>query len=78
LDADHDPVVAVYEKRIAKLERKKTLAEEKLSTAGKPRMPLEESFEHALQLLSNLRGIRKTVPGPAFSEPVPYCRNQGR
>ena len=85
VDAGNDSVVAAYEKRIAKLEREKTLAEEKLSTAGKPRTTLEESFEHAFRFLSSPWSIwknadltlKKTVLRLAFSEPVPYCRNQG-
>lgn len=85
VDAHSESVVSAYEKRIAKLEREKALAEEKLLGAGKPRKTLEESFEHALRFLSSPWSIwknadltlKKTVLRLAFSEPLPYCRNQG-
>ena len=85
VDASNDSVISAYEKRIGKLEREKVLMEEKSVTAGKPRMTLEESFEHALQFLSNPLKIwtntdlalKKTVLRLAFSEPLPYCRNEG-
>ncbi len=74
-----------YEKRIAKLEREKALFAEKLANGVKPRMTLEESFEYAMRFLSNPciiwknadLALKKTVLRLAFSEPVPYCRNQG-
>ena len=87
IEASSDSVVAAaaYEKRIAKLEREKLLAQEQLSKTGQPKHTLEESFEHALQCLSNPWGIwqnadlalKKTVLGLAFVEPLPYCRNKG-
>ncbi len=85
VDATNDSVVGAYEKRIAKLEREKALFAEKLTNGVKPRMTLEESFEHAMRFLSNPWSIwknadlalKKTVLRLAFSEPLPYCRNQG-
>jgi len=85
VDASSDSVVSAYEKRIAKLERKKVLAEEQLARRGKPRHTFEESFEHAMRFLSSLwiiwdnsdLSLKKTVLRLAFVEPVPYCRNQG-
>ena len=78
-------VVKAYEQRIAKLEREKALATEKLGEIGRPRHTLEESFELAFEFLScpwriwknaDL-ALRKTVLRLAFSDPLPYCRNAG-
>ena len=85
VEATNDSVVAAYEKRIAKLEREKVLALEKLSNSGKPMHTFEESFEHAMRFLANPWQIwdnsdltmKKTVLRLAFAEPLPYCRNQG-
>ncbi|WP_299790810.1 recombinase family protein [uncultured Marivita sp.] len=85
VDASNSSVVTAYEKRIAKLEREKVLAEEQLAQSGKPRHTFEESFEHAMRFLSSPWTIwnnsdltlKKTVIRLAFVEPLPYCRNQG-
>jgi site-specific DNA recombinase len=85
VDASNTSVVAAYEKRIAKLEREKLLAEEKLTKAGKPKHTFEESFEHAMASLSSPWKIwansdligKKTVLRLAFLQPLTYCRNQG-
>ncbi len=85
VDASNDSVVAAYEKRIAKLEREKLLALEKMAQAGKPMHTFEESFEHAMRFLASPWNIwanadlvmKKTVLRLAFSEPLPYCRNEG-
>ncbi len=85
VDATNDSVVSAYEKRIAKLEREKILAEEQLAQTGKPRHTFDESFEHAKRFLSSPWNIwsesdlplKKTVLRLAFIEPLPYCRNQG-
>ena len=53
VDANSDSVVSAYEKRIAKLEREKLLAQEQLAKTGSPRHTLEESFEHAMSFLAN-------------------------
>ena len=84
VDATNDSVVPAYEKRIAKLEREKMLAEEQLSQTGKPRHTFEESFEHAMRFLLNPYKIwrnadlalKKTVLRLAFVQPLPYCRNR--
>lgn len=80
-----ESVVSAYEKRIAKLERQKLLAEEKLAETGAPKHTLEESFEHAMTFLSKPWKIwenadfalKKTILRLAFIEPLPYCRNEG-
>jgi site-specific DNA recombinase len=85
VEASNDSVVAAYEKRIAKLEREKVLALEKLSSAGKPKHTFEESLEHAMRFLANPwhvwdnsdLAMKKTVLRLASAEPLPYCRNQG-
>ena len=85
VDANNSSVVSAYEKRIAKLEREKLLAEEQLAQCGKPRHTYEESFEHAMRFLANPCNIwnnsdltlKRTVLRLAFVEPLPYRRNQG-
>ena len=85
VDSGNGSVIAAYEKRIAKLEREKALAVEKLAANGKPRLTLEESFELSLRFLSSPWNVwknsdligKKTVLRLAFLEPVAYCRNQG-
>jgi site-specific DNA recombinase len=85
VEASNESVISAYEKRIAKLEREKALAEERLAESGKPKHTFEESFEHAMRFLaspwklwnnSNL-AVKKTVLRLAFVEPVPYSRIQG-
>jgi len=84
-DASNDSVVVAYEKRIAKLEREKLLALEKMSQAGKPLHTFDVSFEHAMRFLASPWKIwenddlvmKQTVLRLAFSEPLPYCRNDG-
>ena len=85
VDATNDSVVGAYERKVAKLEREKLLAEETMSKVGKPRHTFEESFEHAIQFLSSPCKIwdnadlilKKTVLRLAFKEPLPYCRKEG-
>ena len=85
VDATDDSVVAAYEKRIAKLKPEKVLAEERLTKSGKPKHTFEESFKHAMVLLSSPWNIwnnsdltgKKTTLRLAFLEPLAYCRNQG-
>ena len=85
VEASNDSVVAAYEKRIAKLEREKLLAEENLAKTGKPRHTFEESFELAMRFLSSPWSIwrnsdltmKKAVLRLAFAAPLPYCRNLG-
>ncbi|WP_395664485.1 recombinase family protein [Methylocella sp.] len=85
VESGNASVIAAYEKRINKLERDKALAEESLALSGKPRLRLEESFEHALQFLSSPWFMwknsdltaKKTVLRLAFLEPLAYCRKEG-
>ena len=78
-------VVTAFEERIATLERKKVLANERLLSAGRPRHAFEESFEHAMRFLSSpwkiwtsgSLALKKTVLRLAFAERISYCRNQG-
>ena len=75
VETGNTSVVRAYEKKVAKLEREKALAQEKLAETGKTKHTFEESFEHALRFLaspwqiwknSDLLG-RKTVLRLAFS-----------
>ena len=85
VETGNTSVVRAYEKKVAKLEREKALAQEKLAETGKPRHTFEESFEHALNFLASPCKIwkkagllgRKTVLRLAFSQPLPYCRKKG-
>ncbi len=85
VDSTSATAITAYERKISKLEREKALAVEKVATAGKPRLTLEESFEHALQFLSSPWSIwknsdligKRTVLRLAFLQPVAYSRNEG-
>jgi site-specific DNA recombinase len=85
VEANNDSVIGAYEKRIAALERDKLLMQEQMAKTGKPKGTLEESFELAMGFLSSPWNIwknadlvlKRTVLRLAFSEPLPYCRNQG-
>ena len=85
VETGNTSVVRAYEKKVAKLEREKALAQEKLAETGKPKHTFEESFEHALRFLASPWKIwknadllgRKTVLRLAFSQPLPYCRKEG-
>jgi hypothetical protein len=85
VDAINDSVVSAYEKRIAKLEREKMLAEEEIAKSGKTQHTFEELSEHAMRFLSSPWDIwrksdlalRKTVLRLAFLEPLPYSQETG-
>ena len=85
VETSNASVVSAYEKKIARLEREKALAVEKLVTSGKPQRTLEESFEHALQFLSSPWSIwnnsdligKRTVLRLAFLEPLAFSRKEG-
>lgn len=76
IEADSGAVIAAYEKRVARLEREKLLAEDRIRSIGKPRHTVEESFELALRLLSKPWNIwingnltwKRTVLRLAFQE----------
>ena len=83
--ASSDTAVAAYEKRIAKLERDKALATEKLSAKPGPQKRFDEMFELACAFLSKPWNIwqngdataKRTIMRLVFSERPAYCRNQG-
>ncbi|WP_417722976.1 hypothetical protein [Salipiger sp.] len=85
IDASNGSVIAAYDKRIAKLEREKVLAEEQLANSGKPRHTFEESFEHARRFYSSPCKVwhntdmilKKQVLRLAFGALFTYCRNKG-
>jgi len=85
VEARNQSVISAYEKRIASLERETALIYDRMARSGKPRHTLEETFELALDFLSNLWKIwdkgnlewQKTILRLTFAEPVAYCRNQG-
>ncbi len=85
VNAINDSFVSAYEKRIAKLEREKMLAEERIAKSGKARHSFEVSFEHAMRFLSSHciiwrksdLALRKTVLRLAFLEPLPHSRETG-
>ena len=59
---DSGNATVIDKKRITKLEREKVLTQEKLEANGKPRLTLEESFEHALAFLSSPWNLWKFGP----------------
>jgi hypothetical protein len=77
VDASSDSVVSAYEKRVAKLEREKLLAEERLSKTGVPKHTLEESFEHAMLFLSSPWKIWKGAVLAKGGARMERCMNVG-
>ncbi len=85
VDSPSPTAISAYERRIAKLEKEKLIAAEKLRNSGKPKHTFDELFELALNFLSNpwnlwVSGqisLRKTVLRLAFAERMAYRRNEG-
>ncbi len=85
VDSDTPTAIGAYEKRIAKLERNKLVAREKISNCGRPKEPFDKMFELAVRFLSNPWKLwssgrlddKKTVLKLAFSERLPYSRKNG-
>lgn len=53
VESESSTAITAYEKRIAKLEKSKQLAAEKLAVGFESKRPFNEMFEHALQFLAN-------------------------
>ena len=85
VDSGSPTAIKAYEAKIAKLEKEKHLAAEKLRTGTKPARTFEEMFELALAFLANPSKIwaserledKRTVLKLAFSERLAYRRNAG-
>ena len=85
VDADSQSVISAYEKKIAKLERNKLLATEKLAETTAPRRTFDELFELAFAFLANPWNLwqtgeldlRRTVLKLGFCERISYHRNEG-
>ncbi len=85
VDSGSPTAINAYESRIAKLEKQKHLAAEKLETGTQPARPLDEMFELALAFLANQSKLwaserledKRTVLKLAFSERLAYRRNTG-
>ena len=85
VEATSATVVKAYERKIDQLERDKILASEKLEHSFKPKGNADEMLEHPLRFLANPcklwesgeMVLQKLVLRLAFSEPLPYHRNEG-
>jgi site-specific DNA recombinase len=85
VEASNASTVSAYERRIAKLEKEKLLASEKLAQKPGPKRTFEEMFELACGFLSSPWNIwqiesmeaKKTVLKLAFAERPAYSRNSG-
>ena len=85
VEATSQSVTARFEQRIAELERKKSLIAERLELGIQPRRPYREMFELALRFLaspcklwaSGRYDVQRLVLKLAFSERLPYCRQNG-
>ena len=53
VETDNITIIKTYEARIARLEREKLIAAEKLAKTGKPAHSFEKMFEHACTFLSS-------------------------
>ncbi len=77
--------ISAYERRIAKLEKEKQVASEKLSQKPGPKRTFDEMFELACEFLSSPWNIwknhnetaKKMVLKLAFAERLEYSRNSG-
>jgi site-specific DNA recombinase len=77
--------VSAYERRIAKLEKEKLIASERLNQKPGPRRPFEEMFELACDFLANPCNLWKTESAAArkmvlkltLAERLEYCRKSG-
>lgn len=77
--------LGAFERKIAELEKRKLVLEEKLSGEGLQRHTYEDSFELAIRFLSTPWNIwqngslkaRRLLLKLVFAEPLPYCREKG-
>ena len=85
VNANSGTTIAAYERRIAKLEKEKLMAAEKLGQKPGPKRSFEEMFEHACAFLSSPSNIwknpsaaaKKIVLKLAFTERLEYTRESG-
>ncbi len=85
VDASSASTVSAYERRIAKLEKEKLLASEKLTKKAAPQRTFEEMFELACTFLSSPWNLwknqnmtaKKLVLKMAFARRPAYSRNTG-
>ena len=85
VEADDARVIKVYENQIAALDDKKAKLTEIAASKGQPLRSFEESFRTAWAFLSNPWKLwvsgslehRRLVLRLAFSNLLPYCRNEG-
>ncbi len=85
VDSESDTAIAAYEKRIAKLEREKLIASEKLKSGIGPKRSFSDMFELACSFLANPWKLwasdrledKRTVLKLAFSERLTYSRKTG-
>ena len=85
VDSESATAIRAYEQRIARLEREKLIASEKIQNDAGARRPFNEMFELALAFLSNPWKLwaserlddKRTVLKLAFSERLAYHRESG-
>ena len=85
VEAGSGTVTAACETRIAGPERDRHIVVEKRAGKGKPGRGLEGLFELSMNLLANPRKFwnsdriehRRTLPGPAFADPLHHNREKG-
>ena len=85
VDASMPSVVSAYEKRLARLEQDKLVAQEKLGKTEQPSHSFDHLFELSCAFLANpwklwesgQLTLRRTVLKLAFVERISYCRKTG-
>ena len=85
IESENASVISAYEQKIAKLEKEKLLAAEKLSKSSKPRRGFDDLFELAIEFLSNPWKLwvsdsltdKQTVLRLAFARRLSYHREKG-
>ena len=84
-NADVPSVVSAYENRIRKLEGDKMEISEKIANCGRPLRSFDDTLRTALEFIGNPRKLwasehfedKRAVLKLAFSERLPYIRNEG-
>lgn len=84
-DADSPILVETYEKRIRLLQKQKVKMNENIRNCGRPLRSFDESYRTAFEFLGNPHKLwssdriedKRTVLRLAFSEKLPYYRNEG-
>ncbi len=85
IETDNPTLISTYEKKISTLEEQRVALNEKTAMCGRPLKSFDESFRTAIDFLGNPCKLwasdrledKRTVLRLAFSDKLPYRRNEG-